>query len=104
MDKSPKLSLKQILIIITVLAAVIISGYFVVNYETITDSEKSTLNGDLENHIKDIVQLTINQYDGSLDSITNLQFGEYYSFVLSGDLDKILVHPKKEMKKARDRG
>jgi len=45
MDKSPKLSLKHVLIIISALVAILLSALFVVNYEMIVDSEKSTFTG-----------------------------------------------------------
>jgi len=51
----------------------------------------------MENEIKDIVEKTKSEYDSNLSSITTLQFGEYYSFVLSADLDEILVHPRNEV-------
>lgn len=49
----------------------------------------------LKEHLKGLVQLSINQYDGDLSSIT-LQYGEHYTFVLSGNLDTILAHPNIE--------
>ena len=47
----------------------------------------------MKDHIKQLVQLTIDQYDGDLLSITTIEFGEHYSFVLSENLDEILIHP-----------
>jgi len=54
----------------------------------------SMIKEDQEKHVENIVLLTIYQYDGEdLSSIDTLDYGEHYSFVLSDDLDEILLHP-----------
>ena len=67
-------------------------GYYDSNMDSVIE-----IPNQVEQDIKNAVQQTIAQYDGELNSITNLQHGSYYSFVLSGDLDTILVHPKEEV-------
>lgn len=62
-------------------------------HSNLHQSADGTDSTELKNNIKDIVNDTIAQYDGDLSSVVTLQFGDYYSFVLSGDMDKILVHP-----------
>ena len=51
----------------------------------------------MKDHIKQLVQLTIDQYDGDLSSITTIEFGEHYSYVLSENLDEILIHPNSKV-------
>lgn len=54
--------------------------------------------GMLEDEIKDAVIQTIEGFDGKdLASIDNLQFGDHYTFVLSPELDEILVHPNQNL-------
>lgn len=54
--------------------------------------------GMLEGEIKDAVTQTIESFDGKeLSSIDNLQFGDHYTFVLSPELDEILVHPNQNL-------
>lgn len=54
--------------------------------------------GLLEEEIKDAITQTIESFDGKdLASIDNLQFGEHYTFVLSPELDEILVHPNQKL-------
>ncbi len=42
------------------------------------------------------VQKTIDSFDGTLDSVI-LREGKYYSFVVDEKLEKILLHPRKEL-------
>jgi len=83
--------------IISMVVILSLCGVIIALHLDLTAQEPKITNVDLENEIKSIVEKTKSEYDGNLSSISNLQFGEYYSFVFSGDLDTILVHPKKEV-------
>jgi len=48
------------------------------------------------NNVESSIQKTIDSFDGRLSSVI-LTEGKYYSFVLDEDLEKILLHPRKEL-------
>lgn len=64
-----------------------------------TNTGEMNIGISVEDAVKQAVTDTIQQYTdgGSLESVTDLQHGEYYSFVVHSDLEQVLVHPRADL-------
>jgi len=86
---------KILLVLILIVASV---GMFVVGIESLDQpfSEDSPKRLDDRSSAEASVDLTIDSFDGNLDSVVLTQ-GKYYSFVLDEKLEFILAHPREEL-------
>jgi len=79
--------MNKIFVIAAIAVAIVLGSLYVVTEIIITEDRVSA---------QASVDLTIDSFDGNLDSVVLTQ-GKYYSFVLDEKLEQILLHPREEL-------